>query len=68
MTRPSHERRERRAERSNFVGAGVFVAGAYWYLYGRPAGGEPAAGGVPAGDAAEPGVGGRAAREQVPAA
>jgi formate transporter len=30
----------------NFVGAAVFVAGAYWYLYVRPARGERAPGGV----------------------
>lgn len=52
----------------NFVGASVFVAGAYWYLYGRPDRGEPTAGGVPAGEASEPGVDGRSGREQVPAA
>ncbi len=32
----------------NFVGAGVFVAGAYWYLYARDE--ETGAGDVPAGD------------------
>src|SRR4051794_3902587 len=30
----------------NFVGAAVFVSGAYWYLYGRTEEGEPSAGGV----------------------
>jgi hypothetical protein len=32
----------------NLVGAAVFVAGAYWYLYARDAdsGGEPSGGGV----------------------
>ena len=39
----------------NFVGAGVFVAGAYWYLYIR--GAEPVAGDEPAGPREE--VGGR---------
>jgi hypothetical protein len=29
----------------NFVGAAIFVAGAYWYLYARPEPGEPTAGG-----------------------
>jgi hypothetical protein len=29
----------------NFVGAAIFVAGAYWYLYARPEE-EPSAGGV----------------------
>jgi formate/nitrite transporter len=52
----------------NFVGASVFVSGAYWYLYGRPPRGEPTAGGVPAGEAAAPRVDGRSTREQVPAA
>jgi formate transporter len=35
----------------NFVGAAVFVAGAYWYLYLRPAPGEPSSGGVEADEA-----------------
>jgi formate/nitrite transporter len=52
----------------NFVGASVFVSGAYWYLYGRPPRGEPTAGGVPAGEASAPGIDGRSRREQVPAA
>lgn len=30
----------------NFVGAAIFVAGAYWYLYARPEPGEPTAGGL----------------------
>ena len=30
----------------NFVGAAVFVSGAYWYLYGKTVRGEPTAGGV----------------------
>jgi formate transporter len=30
----------------NFAGAAIFVAGAYWYLYARPAPSEPTAGGV----------------------
>jgi formate/nitrite transporter len=52
----------------NLVGAAVFVAGAYWYLYGRPAGGEPTAGGVRAADRARDGADGRATREGVPVA
>jgi hypothetical protein len=31
----------------NFVGAVIFVAAAYWYLYARPAPGEPTAGASP---------------------
>jgi hypothetical protein len=30
----------------NFVGAAIFVGGAYWYLYARPEPGEPTAGGL----------------------
>jgi formate transporter len=30
----------------NFVGAAIFVAGAYWYLYARREPGEPTAGGL----------------------
>jgi formate/nitrite transporter len=39
----------------NLVGAAVFVAGAYWYLYGRQGPAEPAPGDEPA----EPGISGR---------
>jgi formate transporter len=40
----------------NLVGASVFVSGAYWYLYVRPAAVEPSAGGV---EAAAPRTGAR---------
>jgi formate/nitrite transporter len=52
----------------NLVGAAVFVAGAYWYLYGRPPAGEPTAGGITAADAADPSADGRRTREGVPVA
>jgi formate/nitrite transporter len=61
----------------NLAGASVFVAGAYWYLYGRPPQPEPTAGGVPASGApARPesdgmgpgGDGNGARRRQVPSA
>jgi len=43
----------------NLVGAAIFVASAYWYLYVRDAEAEPGAGGVPAG--AEAATDGRSA-------
>jgi formate transporter len=52
----------------NLVGAAVFVAGAYWYLYGSPAEDEPTAGGITAADAARAGADGRPAREGMPVA
>ncbi len=33
----------------NFIGAAIFVAGAYWFLYAKPADEEPSGGGVTAG-------------------
>ncbi|MEA2151668.1 MAG: formate transporter [Solirubrobacteraceae bacterium] len=55
----------------NFVGASVFVAGAYWYLYGRPPRQEATAGGVRASEplARQEGDDGNGARRrQVPSA
>jgi formate transporter len=31
---------------ANFVGAAIFVAGAYWYLYAKPESEEPTGGGL----------------------
>jgi formate/nitrite transporter len=41
----------------NLVGAAVFVAGTYWYLYARPADDEPSGGGVTAATRPEEGNG-----------
>jgi formate/nitrite transporter len=41
----------------NLVGAALFVAGGYWYLYGRPGGREASAGGVRAAPAGADGGG-----------
>lgn len=43
----------------NLVGAAIFVAGAYWFLYARPEEPEPTGGGVPAA-----GTGGDAGRRE----
>ncbi len=40
-----HHRPQSSAALGNFVGAAIFVAGAYWYLYAKDEG-EPSAGGV----------------------
>jgi formate/nitrite transporter len=47
----------------NFIGAAVFVAGAYWYLYGGPPRVERVAAGATAADASQPVADGRSARQ-----
>ena len=51
----------------NLVGAAVFVAATYWFLYGRKKSGEPEAGDQPdrGGDGALSADGGRSARERL---
>jgi formate/nitrite transporter len=52
----------------NLVGAMIFVAGAYWYLYARPGDeAEPSGGGVPASGAADGATGDGAQAERQPA-